>query len=274
MAGTVFATLDLVTVENEQNSGRMQCHPVRQHRHALSDYPSHTLLVVDDDPLTCSRVKAYFEQEGYNVLVASNGDEMWRCLHSGTVDVVLLDIGLPGRDGLELARELRAQNARIGLLLVTGRNDDIDKIVGLESGADDYVTKPFNARELLARVKIVLRRLRDLQPPPPSSKQLRIGNWTLDLDYRRLTGSDGRRENLTRGEYDLLAVLARQPGMVIGRERLMQTVFHRSWDPNDRTIDVLVSRLRDKLEQDPKHPELIVTIRGEGYLLAGEVGPL
>jgi len=238
----------------------------------LSDYRSHTLLVVDDDPLTCSRVKAYFEQEGYVVLIASNGDEMWNCLRGQAVDVVLLDIGLPGRDGLELARELRAQNSRIGLLLVTGRNDDIDKIVGLESGADDYVTKPFNARELLARVKIVLRRLRDMQTMTQSANQLRIGDWTLDLGYRRLISADGRRETLTRGEYDLLAALARQPGMAVGRERLMQAVFHRSWDPNDRTIDVLVSRLREKLEQDPKHPELIVTIRGEGYLLAGNIG--
>lgn len=140
----------------------------------MSDYRHHSLLVVDDDPLTCSRVKAYFEQEGYLVLLASNGDEMWTCLRQQQVDVVLLDIGLPGRDGLELARELRARNSRIGLLLVTGRNDDIDKIVGLESGADDYVTKPFNARELLARVKIVLRRLRDLQASPQSAHQIRI----------------------------------------------------------------------------------------------------
>ena len=246
---------------------------LQQHRSTLSENRNHSLLVVDDDSLTCSRVKAYFGQEGYDVLVASNGDQMWDCLRSHQVDVVLLDIGLPGRDGLELARELRAQNSRIGLLLVTGRNDDIDKIVGLESGADDYVTKPFNARELLARVKIVLRRLRDLQPSTQTANQLRIGDWTLDLGHRRLTAPDGRREILTRGEYDVLATLARQPGLAVERERLMQAVFHRSWDPSDRTIDVLVSRLRDKLESDPRHPELIVTIRGEGYLLAGEVGP-
>lgn len=239
----------------------------------MSDFRSPSLLVVDDDPLTCSRIKAYFEQEGYAVFVASNGDEMWDCLRQQQIDVVLLDIGLPGRDGLELARELRAQNSRIGLILVTGRQDEIDKIVGLESGADDYVTKPFNARELLARVKIVLRRLRDLQASSQSSNQIRIGCWTLDLGHRRLTAVDGRRENLTRGEFDLLATLARQPGVAVGRERLMQVVFHRSWDPSDRTIDVLVSRLRDKLEQDPRHPELIVTIRGEGYLLSGDVGP-
>lgn len=232
----------------------------------MSSSPS--LLVVDDDPLTCTRVKAYFEQEGYRVRVAGNGDEMWDCLREQAADVVLLDIGLPGRDGLELARELRSHNASIGLILVTGRNDDIDKIVGLESGADDYVTKPFNARELLARVKIVLRRLRPPSAAGTSGLQRRLGGWTLDLAQRKLMGADGHQEILTRGEFDLLAALARQPGTAVERERLMQQVFHRSWDPSDRTVDVLVARLREKLEVDPRHPELIVTVRGVGYLLA------
>lgn len=202
--------------------------------------------------------------------VAVNGDGMWACLRQHPIDVVLLDIGLPGRDGLELARELRAHNASIGLILVTGRNDEIDKIVGLESGADDYVTKPFNARELLARVKIVLRRLRSVAVQAASGHQRKIGSWTLDLVQRRLTTADGRQELLTRGEFDLLAALARHPGTALEREQLMQQVFHRSWDPSDRTVDVLVARLREKLEKDPRHPELIVTIRGVGYLLAGE----
>lgn len=232
---------------------------------------AHHLLVVDDDPLTCARVKAYFEQEGYGVGVAGNGDQMWDCLREQPTDVVLLDIGLPGRDGLELARELRAHNASIGLILVTGRNDDIDKIVGLESGADDYVTKPFNARELLARVKIVLRRLRPPSAPGGVGLQRKLGRWTLDLAQRRLTGADGHQEILTRGEYDLLATLARHPGTPLAREHLMQQVFHRSWEPSDRTVDVLVARLREKLETDPRHPELIVTVRGVGYALAGNV---
>ncbi|MDD2712521.1 MAG: response regulator [Simplicispira sp.] len=229
---------------------------------------SHSLLVVDDDPLTCTRVKAYFEREGYGVRVAAHGDEMWACLHQHPIDVVLLDIGLPGRDGLELARELRAHNASIGLILVTGRNDEIDKIVGLESGADDYVTKPFNARELLARVKIVLRRLRPVSAAGASGLQRKLGPWTLDLAQRKLTAENGRPEILTRGEFDLLAALARHPGTAVERERLMQQVFHRAWDPSDRTVDVLVARLREKMEKDPRHPELIVTVRGIGYLLA------
>lgn len=227
------------------------------------------LLVVDDDPLTCAKLRAYFEHEGYLVQEAANGEGMWECLGQNPIDIVLLDIGLPGRDGLELARELRVRNANIGLILVTGRNDDIDKIVGLESGADDYVTKPFNARELLARVKIVLRR-RHPVTALSTSGQHRFGDWTLDLAHRRLTAIDGRQEILTRGEFDLLAALARQPGAALERERLMQLVFHRSWDPGDRTIDVLVARLREKLEKDPRNPALIITVRSVGYLLAGE----
>lgn len=213
-------------------------------------------------------MKAYFEQESYAVRVAGNGDEMWDCLRQEAADVVLLDIGLPGRDGLELARELRAHNASIGLILVTGRNDDIDKIVGLESGADDNVTKPFNARELLARVKIVLRRLRPPAAVGAVGPQRKLGSWTLDLAQRKLIAANGHQEVLTRGEFDLLATLARHPGGAVERERLMQQVFHRAWDPSDRTVDVLVARLREKLEKDPRHPELIVTVRGVGYLLA------
>ncbi|WP_212566917.1 two-component system response regulator TorR [Aromatoleum tolulyticum] len=228
------------------------------------------LLVVDDDPVTRARLEAYFANEGYEVLAASNGEDMWRTLHSEPIDVVLLDVGLPGKDGLELARELRAHDERLGIILVTGRSDDIDKIVGLESGADDYVTKPFNSRELLARVKIVLRGNRN-RPAAQESNAYRFGRWTLEIGHRRLVGSDGSRESLTRGEFELLASFVRRPGVVLSRDRLMQTVSHRAWDPNDRTIDVLISRLREKLEDDPKTPELIVTVRGEGYLFAGDV---
>jgi two-component system torCAD operon response regulator TorR len=239
---------------------------------ALIENRPFSLLVVDDDLVTCARIKAYFANEGYVVFAASNGDDMWQLVRTEPVDVVLLDVGLPGKDGLELARELRAHDAHLGIILVSGRSDDIDKIVGLESGADDYVTKPFNARELLARVKIVLRGLRD-RPHTPAASAYRIGDWSLDLAHRRLTGRDGRREHLTRGEFDLLVILARHPGVVLSRERLMQCVSHRSWDPNDRTIDVLISRLREKVEDDPKNPELIITMRGEGYLLAGGISP-
>lgn len=232
-----------------------------------------SLLVVDDDPVTRARLEAYFSEAGYDMRAVDNGEKMWDVLRAQHIDVVLLDVGLPGKDGLELARELRVHDERLGVILVTGRSDDIDKIVGLESGADDYVTKPFNSRELLARVKIVLRGKRN-RAPVQEHAEYRFGNWTINLAQRRVVSHDGRRENLTRGEFELLVSLVRRPGVVLSRDRLMQNVSHRAWDPGDRTIDVLISRLREKLEADPKNPELIVTVRGEGYLLAAEVTPL
>jgi DNA-binding response OmpR family regulator len=224
------------------------------------------LLVVDDDPITCKRLEAYFMAEGYVVFLAHNGQEMGQVLNRQDIAVVLLDVGLPGKDGLELARELRARDELLGIILVSGRDDDVDKIVGLESGADDYVTKPFNARELLARVKIVLRGARR-QSTRPVRQNLSFGRWQFDVSQRRLSGQDGQQEVLTRGELEVLSTLATHPGDVLSRERLMQNVSHRAWDPSDRTIDVLISRLRDKLEDDPKKPKLIVTVRSEGYVL-------
>lgn len=231
------------------------------------------LLVVDDDPVTCTRLKAYFAGQGYTVHIASNGKEMWRILDSDPIVIVLLDVGLPGKDGLELARELRAHDANLGIILVSGRTDDIDKIVGLESGAHDYVTKPFNSRELLARVKIVLRGIRSRRPETKGNA-CTFGRWIFDIAHRRLTDQDGKKETLTHGEFELLATLARHPGVVLNRDRLMQNVSNRAWDPADRTIDVLISRLREKLEDDPKNPELITTVRSEGYVLTADTRPL
>jgi DNA-binding response OmpR family regulator len=227
------------------------------------------LLVVDDDPITCTRLKGYFAGEGYSVLVAHNGQDMWGQLERNDVAVIFLDVGLPGKDGLELARELRAYDEALGIILVSGRSDDVDKIVGLESGADDYVTKPFNSRELLARLKIVLRGARGRHHKKSDSVIL-FGRWRFELKHRQLLDQDGKQEILTRGESELLTALASHPGTVLSRERLMQNVSHRAWDPTDRTIDVLVSRLREKIEDDPKRPEIISTVRGEGYVLVAK----
>ncbi len=224
------------------------------------------ILVVDDDPVTCTRLKGYFSTEGYDMFVAHNGQDMWDVLNRQAIAVVLLDVGLPGKDGLELARELRAHSDELGIILVSGRSDDVDKIVGLESGANDYVTKPFNSRELLARVKIVLRGSRRKQVQQ-RSHVVSFGRWSFDIPLRRLTDQDGRMEVLTRGESELLAALASHPGMTLSRDRLMVQISHRAWDPGDRTVDVLVSRLREKIEHDAKKPELITTVRGEGYIL-------
>lgn len=227
------------------------------------------LVVVDDDPVTRTRLKSYFEGEEYQVAVASDGDGMWRALESGLADIVLLDIGLPGKDGIELARELRTHHENIGIILVTGRNDDIDKVVGLECGADDYVTKPFHTRELLARVKNLLRRSRH-EPKAQVGDSCIFNGWKIDLTRRRLYDPKGGRVVLTDGEFDLLSVLVRHPGVVLSRDRMMQAVSHRAWDPNDRTIDVLIRRLRGKIEPDPKDPEFITTVRGEGYVFTAE----
>ena len=163
-----------------------------------------SLLVVDDDLVTQARLNAYFSQEGYRVLLAGDGETFWRLLEHAAVDLVLLDINLPGQDGLSLARELRARDPAIGIILLTSRNDDIDKIVGLEVGADDYVTKPFNPRELLARVKSLLRRT-GARRGAGDDESFRFAGWTLDLPRRRLCDAQGADVALTRGEFEALA---------------------------------------------------------------------
>ena len=180
---------------------------------------------------------------------------------------MLLDINLPGEDGLYLTRQLRAQ-LDVGIILVTGRTDAVDRIVGLEIGADDYVTKPFDQRELLARVKNLLRRTAHVRHKTEEVK--RFAGWSFDLPRRRLTSPQGKNVPLTRAEYELLAAFVQHPGVVLNRDRLLSHVTHRRWDPSDRTIDVLVRRLRRKIEADAKAPELIVTSHGEGYLFTGE----
>ena len=227
-----------------------------------------TLVVVDDDLVTQARLSAYFTQEGYRVLLAGDGEVFWQALAANAVDLVLLDINLPGQDGLSLARDLRARNASIGIILVTSRTDDIDKIVGLEVGADDYVTKPFNPRELLARVKSLL--LRTGEARVAHEEILAFAGWTLNLPQRRLCDGAGREVVLTRGEFELLALLARHPAEVMSRDRLSRAVSGRDWDAQDRTIDVLVRRLRAKIDVNAEAESLILTVRGEGYRLAAE----
>ena len=181
-------------------------------------------------------------------------------------DLVLLDINLPGQDGLTLARELRVRDPAIGIILLTSRNDDIDKIVGLELGADDYVTKPFNPRELLARVKSLLRRAASRHDG--EDETFRFAGWTLDLRRRRLCDPQGADVALTRGEFELLALLVRNAGEVINRDRLTRAISGHDWSPQDRSADVLVRRLRTKLDPPDRPDSLITTVRGEGYRLA------
>jgi len=228
------------------------------------------LLIVEDEPVTRTKLVGYFRAAGYEVSAAGNGEEMRRLLSRHHIDLLLLDISLPDADGLELTMELR-KTYELGIILVTGRNTDVDRILGLEIGADDYVTKPFNERELLARVKSVLRRLSIQASALPAHDSLYFSGWEINLTQRKVVSSDDEKVHLTRGEFELLSALVKHPKTVMSRDRLMALVTHRSWQPDNRTIDVLIKRLREKIEKEPKSPELLLTIYGEGYVLASDV---
>ncbi|MND76732.1 Aerobic respiration control protein ArcA [compost metagenome] len=227
-----------------------------------------SVLIVDDDPLIRELLESYLAQEGYQVRCASTAEQAEACLAESPVDLVMLDIRLPGKDGLTLTRELRVRS-EVGIILITGRNDEVDRIVGLECGADDYVIKPLNPRELVSRAKNLVRRVRHAQQPTaaPASAQLkRFAGWMLDNDRRRLIDRDGSETLLTHGEFQLLSVFLRNAGHTLSRDQLMDQIRNREWLPNDRSIDVLVGRLRRKLRDDPAEPQLIITIHGAGYL--------
>ncbi|ALI04129.1 DNA-binding response regulator [Pseudomonas sp. FW306-02-F02-AA] len=232
------------------------------------------VLIVDDDPLIRELLHAYLSQEGYEVHCAATAELAETFLASQTVDLVMLDIRLPGKDGLTLTRELRVRS-EVGIILITGRNDEIDRIVGLECGADDYVIKPLNPRELVSRAKNLVRRVRHAQTPQPVVAIPRpvkqFAAWALDTDRRRLIDRSGSETLLTHGEYQLLSVFLRNSGHTLSRDQLMDQIRNREWVPNDRSIDVLVGRLRRKLNDDPAEPQLIITIHGAGYLFTASV---
>ncbi|MCY1271695.1 Aerobic respiration control protein ArcA [compost metagenome] len=232
------------------------------------------VLIVDDDPLIRDLLHAYLSQEGYDVHCAATAELAETFLASQSVDLVMLDIRLPGKDGLTLTRELRVRS-EVGIILITGRNDEIDRIVGLECGADDYVIKPLNPRELVSRAKNLIRRVRHAQTPAPAiaaAKPVKqFADWALDTDRRRLIDPSGSETLLTHGEYQLLSVFLRNSGHTLSRDQLMDQIRNREWLPNDRSIDVLVGRLRRKLHDDPAEPQLIITIHGAGYLFTASV---
>ncbi|MEW6706099.1 MAG: response regulator transcription factor [Pseudomonadota bacterium] len=239
--------------------------------------PTH-LAVLDDEPDITQLLANYLKGHGFRVTQLHTGRDLLALMAADKPELVLLDLGLPGEDGFVIARQLR-EHWRCGLVIVTGRGDPIDKVVGLEVGADDYVTKPFDLRELVARIKAVLRRLGPAPEvasaaaaaPAPSRDRLRFAGWTLDTAARRLLNPAGAEVGLTSGEFDLLAVFARHPGRVLSRDFLLENTRGREAAPFDRTIDVQVGRLRKKLEADPENPELIKSVRGAGYLLVPPV---
>ncbi|CAM4124635.1 two-component system response regulator TorR [Vreelandella rituensis] len=233
------------------------------------------ILIVEDDIASRSLLVSHFEKEGYRVSETDQADDLCDRVRDEQIDLVLLDISLPGRDGLTLTRELRA-HSRVGIILVTSKGDEIDRIVGLELGADDYVTKPFNPRELLVRAKNLLWRVHSGAQSTATGKNSqrsgwRFEGWTLDPQKRQLTGAQGHRERLPEGEFKLLRTLMTHPGQVMSRDQLMDAIHDREWTPNDRTVDVLIGRLRRKLGDNPSNPQLILTAHGAGYMFAGDV---
>ena len=231
------------------------------------------ILIVDDQQEICDVVQEYLAGEGYRVSTAHDGAGMRRVQSQGLVDLVILDLMLPGEDGLTLARSLRSESG-IGIIILTGRGDTVDRIIGLEMGADDYLPKPFHLRELLARVKSVLRRVQsrtgDAPQQPPRSRA-RFSGWNLDLSSRELLSPSGEEVRLTTGEFDLLAAFVNNANQVLTRDRLLDLARNREAGPFDRTIDVQVGRLRRKLEDDPQNPSLIKTVRGTGYIFTPSV---
>lgn len=231
--------------------------------------PPH-ILVVDDDPDLREMLGAWLTQEGYRVSAAPDGLGLRRQMAMEAVDLVLLDLVLPGEDGLSLTRFLR-EHTHTSIIILTGKGDILDRIIGLEVGADDYVTKPFDLRELLARIKSVLRRTGRRPARAGPDGAIEFAGWRLDMVCRQLLSPQGREVPLTTGEFDLLSVFVRYPNRVLSRDELLQILRHRPASPDDRSIDVQIGRLRRKIESRPDHPVLVKTVRGAGYIFTPPV---
>jgi DNA-binding response OmpR family regulator len=225
-------------------------------------------LLVEDDAKLAALLAEYLGRNDVDVSVCPDGERGLRALAQpgGRFDVVLLDLMLPGIDGLDVCRRIRERDPRLPVVMLTAKGDDVDKIVGLELGADDYLAKPFNPRELLARIRAVLRRA---APPDATRARLAVGSLAIDLTAREVR-IGGRRAQLTSFEFELLACLARSAGRVLSREQLMDALKGQEFESFDRSIDVHISKLRAKLEEDPKSPRYIKTVRGVGYVLTPE----
>lgn len=230
------------------------------------------ILVVEDDRETRDLVARYLSGRGFRVSSAKNGAEMRQSLETGNFSLILLDLMLPGEDGLSLCRRLRAEKSNIPIIMLTALGEEADRIVGLESGADDYLPKPFSPRELVARIAAVLRRA-DPGAEPVEESRLAFAGFVLEPDRRRLLNGAGVEIELTAGEYDLLLALARRPRRVLNRDQLLDLTKGREASPFDRSIDVQVSRLRRKLQATAETPEIIKTVRFGGYVFAAEVTP-
>jgi two-component system phosphate regulon response regulator OmpR len=223
------------------------------------------VLIVEDDRQVRETVADYLQSHGYDVVQAGDGAAMRAALRSQVPDLVLLDVRLPGEDGLALARWLR-EHHEVAIIMVTAAGEVIDRVVGLEVGADDYIGKPFDLRELLARIKSVLRRAHKPAAAAAPSRRVSFGPCTLDLDRHQLIGRDGEEIPLTGMEFDLLRAFAEHPNRVLSRDQLLNLTRNREWEPFDRSIDIRIARLRRKIELDPDKPKTIKTVRGSGYI--------
>jgi len=231
------------------------------------------ILVVDDDPEMCDAIGEYLELRRFRVSLARGGKDMHEIMQDDPADLVLLDVGLPGIDGIQLAGTLSA-NYSCGIIMVTGHGDPEDRVLGLESGADDYVVKPFSFRELLARIHSVLRRMHASENGSGEIAQntVQFAGWTFNVLTQKLTNPDGLQADLSSGELDILTILAKQANKAVSRYELLEETSHRDWNPLDRSIDVRITRLRKKIEQDPSHPRIIRTARNIGYILIVDSG--
>jgi two-component system OmpR family response regulator len=230
------------------------------------------VLIVDDDREILKLLSRFLERHGLRVTVARNGREMKQALTDWRIDLIVLDLMLPGESGLVLCRQIRT-TSHIPIIMLTAMGEETDRIVGLEMGADDYMPKPCSPRELLARIRSVLRRARCAPFPPParSLQVLRFEGWTLDVVRRRLASPEGLVVDLSPSEFELLVAFAERPQQVLTREQLLDLAHGRGAGPFDRTIDIQVSRLRRKVEPDPQRPQMIITVRGGGYLFTPSV---
>lgn len=232
---------------------------------ASMDIENAHLLVVDDDPELRELTQKYLQQQGFDVATVDSGESMDTYLGANQVDLLILDLMLPGEHGLSIAQRLK-KRADLPIIIVSAQGDDVDRIVGLEVGADDYLPKPFNPRELLARVRAVLRRSNRAEVPPGAAPaKVQFGDFSLDLASHRLT-QNGISVPLTSGEFDLLAILVSHPNKVLHRDHILDLLTGAERSPFDRSIDVRVTRLRSKLEADPANPLFIKTIWGKGYM--------
>lgn len=230
------------------------------------------ILIVDDDRDIASLLAEYLEKNGYKACTAGDGKAMWKALGEARIDLIVLDLNLPGEDGLTLCRNLRATSS-VPVIMLTARGEPVDRILGLEMGADDYLAKPFEPRELFARIRSVLRRTRALPPNMDTAEpqQVRFAGWTMDFTARHLVNPEGTVVALSGAEFRLLKIFLEHANRVLNRDQLLNLTQGRDADPFDRSIDLQISRLRQKLGEDARAPQIIKTVRNEGYVLATTV---